>query len=75
MTDISNVLSGARRGLTSRHGHTGCWAIFILDIDHLMIDDIVSTFIYTSTVGTGLECLGDVFDIKDIGIKDMLGPL
>jgi len=40
-----------------------------------MIDDIVSTFIYTSTVGTGLECLGDVLDVENIGIKDMLSPL
>jgi len=75
VTDISMILIQARRLHTSRHGHTGRWAIFILDIDDLMIDDIVSTLIYTSTVGTGLECLGDVFDIKNISIKDMLSPL
>jgi hypothetical protein len=40
-----------------------------------MVDDIVSAFIYTSTIWAGLECLGDVLDIKNISIKDMLGPL
>jgi hypothetical protein len=40
-----------------------------------MIDNIVSAFIYASAVWTGLECLGDILDIKNIGIKDMLSPL
>lgn len=40
-----------------------------------MIDNIVSTFIDASTVWAGFECLGDVFDIEDIGVKDVLGPL
>ena len=40
-----------------------------------MVDDIVSAFIDASTIWAGLECLGDILDIKNIGIKDMLGPL
>lgn len=62
-------------GLTSRHGHTSSWPIVIFNIDDLMIDNIVSTFIDASTVWAGFECLGDVFDIEDIGVKDVLGPL
>jgi len=40
-----------------------------------MIDNIVPALIHTSAVGTGLECLGNILDIKYIGIKDMLSPL
>jgi len=40
-----------------------------------MIDNIVSTFIYTSSIRTGLECLGDILNIEYIGIKDVLSPL
>jgi hypothetical protein len=75
VTDISIILISTRRRHTSRHGHTSRWPIFVFDIDNLMIDDIVSAFIYTSTIWAGLECLGNILDIKNISIKDMLGPL
>jgi len=75
VTDISTILILPRREHTSRHGHTGRWPIFVFHIDDLMIDNIVPAFIHTSTIGTGLECLGNILDIKNIGIKNMLGPL
>jgi hypothetical protein len=40
-----------------------------------MIDDIVSAFVHASTIWAGLEGLGNILDIKNISIKDMLGPL
>jgi hypothetical protein len=54
--------------LTSRHGHTSCRSIFIFDINDLMIDNIISAFINASTIRTSLECLGDILNIKYIGI-------
>ena len=61
--------------LTSRHGHASRWPIFVFYINDLMVDDIVSTFIYTSSIWTGLERLGDILNIEYIGIKDVLSPL
>jgi hypothetical protein len=75
VTDISIVLISTRRRHTSRHGHTGRWAIFVFNIDDLMIDNIVSAFVHASTIWAGLECLGNILDIKNIRIKDMLSPL
>jgi len=62
-------------GLTCRHGHTRRRTIFIFDIDHLMIDNVVPTLVHASTIWAGFEGLCDVFNIQHIRIQDMLCPL
>ena len=61
--------------LTCRHGHASRDSALILDVHHLVIYHIVSALVHTSSVLARLERLGNILDVKNIRVDDVLSPL
>lgn len=61
--------------LTGRHGDAGRDTAFVLDVYNLVVHDVILALVHAGAVVGSVECLGHVFNVENLGIYEMPGPL